>query len=202
MKVKRSLGSRIRGWFPQEPKITGASTKTALEINQQPLTYESSGTLSATKWQIAQAIFWSLLGINFLLRVNAQMEIPFLALLACIVMGVVLGSVLAGLITRTQLNILMEKTKIGVSLQTKLLVVAVFVIVIGLALSGIYNSIPLSLTSGFFDAVIPAGLAFLVVRCVLLLNFERKCQMRIMQSWAGWGMFVVSKNKEDKEVHR
>lgn len=64
MKTKKSLGSRIRGWFPHEPYMSNTRLKAIRESEQPPLIIPPEYKVSATKVAGGFAIF-----LDHLLRI-------------------------------------------------------------------------------------------------------------------------------------
>ncbi|GEM_PF-2590366 len=200
MTVKKSLENRIRGWFPQEPRMI---VRTRLNVDsdkkQPPLMIPPEYTVSATKAAVVFAVFWIILyGFFSFTSINFERyPVSIVQVVAWIIAGLVVGTVTSAIVTKSQLGRLLRDYRFEVN--GKDLVILLVPIVLFFVF-GVYESLPfigtrvsVSDIQGLYIGVLAWGISSLIIRAALFAAFEKEKDMRIMQSWWGGAMYLVPK---------
>jgi len=205
LNVKKSLQSHIRGWFPQEPRITTIlkANYRKTENNQPPLIIPSEYTLSTTKFTAGYAIFWIVFyGFMFFTSINLEKyDISGLEVGAWLIAGLAVGAISFGISTKNLLRRLLKDYRSSVSIKDMILLIAPILLgITGLFVSySIYGSnmrlLPLQ---GFLISVYAWGFSAVITRVTLLVTFEKRENMRIMQSWFRNGFVLIPKPPNSK----
>ena len=203
MNTKKEL-RKIRGWFPQEPYRISSRLKVNYEYKQPPMTIPSEYTVSATKAAGAFAIFWIIIyGIldGFVFSTSLERyPVSAFQLIPWIIVGLAVGAITSTMVTKNQLSRLSRDVQFYVNGKDMVLLIVpiVLFLIFGFFVS---LSIPAAIPhvqsfQGFLFSVYAWGVSFVAIRPVLFLGFERRENMRLMQSWWGLGTFLIPKAPE------
>jgi hypothetical protein len=185
------LQNRIRGWFPQEPilKITfqvqRARVKVDSETKQPPLLIPSGYTVSTTKMLGALTIFWIVVyGFLFFNTLNLTVfpVSPFQAV-AWITAGLAVGTITGTILAKNQLGRFSKNHQFSTTGKD------IVSIIVPIVLFFIFSSV-LSLSTILFS-IYSLGVSIQITRWVVFFNFEKKENMRLMQSWWGMEIFLI-----------
>lgn len=193
MTVKKGLENRIRGWFPHDPTMISTGLKVTRESKQPPLMIPSEYKVSATKFLGGLTIFWiTFYGYFFFYAFNIFWRpISVFQIVAWIIVGLVFGVISHMLYTKNQLSRLSKDYQFTMNGRDGVLLIVpmvLFFVFTGVANSFLYSSSQVWLISVYTFAV-----SGLITRIILLAAFEKKENMRLMQSWWGSTIFLVPK---------
>ena len=186
MTTKKTL-SKIRGWFPQEPYFTFTRVKVDGEAKQPPPIIPQGYNLSATKFAGALAIFWIILyGYLFFTIINLERyPISIVQIAAWIVAGSALGTISCAIVTKNQLKRVSKDYQFSTNVKDMVLLIVptVLFFTFGFILS--WSTILIS--------VYAWGISIHITKCALFFNFEKRENLRLMQSWWGMEIYLVPK---------
>lgn len=193
MNVKKSLGSRIRGWFPKEPTVISTRLKVNHENKQPPLIIPSDYKLSATKIAGAFAIFWLIFyGFIFFTSFSpTRNPISSFQIVAWIIAGLAVGLISNAIVTKNQLTRISKDYQFTPNGKDVVLVIVPIILLSifsGFVSLFLYSSLQVWLIS-----IYAWGISFEITRIVLFAAFEKKENMRLMQSWWGANIILVPK---------
>lgn len=206
MNVKKSLENRIRGWLPKEPYLISTRVKVDCETKQQPPIIPSGYNLSATKVAGAFAIFWIILyGFTSFTFLNLERySISAFQIVAWIIAGLTVGAISGAIFTQNQLSRLSKDYQISTNGKDMVLLIVptVLFFIFGFFVSwSIYGAMRLPIFQGFLISVYAWGISIEIIRYVLFFAFEKRENMRIMQSWFGF-LFVLIPKAPNSNVNR
>ncbi len=208
MTVKKTLQNRIRGWFPQEPYRISTRIKVDYENIHQPPIIMPNYKVSATKAAGLLAIFWIIIyGIldGFVFSSSYNLEkypISVFQFLPWIVASIAVGVITSTIVTKNQLRRLSRDCHFYANGKDMVLLIIPIVIFL---IFGFLVSLTISTASLngvafpgflFLFSVYAWGVSLVAMRPVLFFAFERKENMRLMQSWWGMGIFLIPKPPE------
>ena len=190
MNVKKSLESRIRGWFPQEPSRISMSCKVEFEAKNPPPMIRSDFTLSATKFAGALTIFYIIFYgfIDFSFPSLERYTISAFQVLAWIIVGVAIGIVSMVVYTRNELCRLSRDYQTSVNWKELILILLVPGLVISFGGWYIFGS-----SLAVIITVYVWGVSISLTRYGLLYFYEKTENMRIMTGWFGGGFAIIPK---------
>ena len=196
MTVKKTLQNRIQGWFPQEPYRISTRINLNYENKRQPPIIPPGYTLSSTRVAAIVAIFYIIIyGFLSLNNLNFE-EYPISAfqVVAWIIFGVSVGAFSSIIFTQNQLGRLLKDYQFStngkdlVLLIVPLVLFSIFGFFVSLSFYGIMLTAALH---GWLISVYSYGVSMLIIRYVLFLAFEKRENMRLMQSWWGMEIFLI-----------
>ena len=193
MNVKNTLKDRIRGWFPHEPTLISTRLMVNHEYKQPPLIIPSEYNVSSTKITGGFAVFWTIFfGLNFLTSFNFGIHsIPLFQIISWILAGLTVGIISTTILTKNQLSRLSKDYQFTPNKKEFVLLIVpivLFFIFGGFVNWFLYSSLHLWLLS-----LLSWGVCTLITRTILFAAFEKKENMRLMQSWTGTDIFLVPK---------
>jgi len=170
MNFLRYLKNRIRGWLPKESKVPAVHAEIGSRMNKRPLTPKQmrKGT-STTRYLLPHAILWAVLGLFFMIRVNAYFHIPLASQVMWLITGLLVGSTISASLAKRDLNCLARDKAIR---SSSIVVAVLFVVGIVFIFSGIivyvlFTDLSGWIQGGFLSVTFPGGSIFTVVRYVL-----------------------------------
>ena len=199
MNVKRSLESRVRGWFPAEPYLVSTTrVKVAYVTRQKSLIIPPDYTWSATKYAVVIAAIWIIcFSYPLLSASNFGFNLSAFQIAVWVFAGLTFGGLSGVACTKNQLHRLSKDHKISVTAKDMMLLsipMLLFMVSVYLAtwllLSG---SVRGGVLGGFLFAVYFWGVSLYVPRIFLFRSYERKANMRLMQSWGDSGIAEIPK---------
>jgi|WetSurMetagenome_2_1015567.scaffolds.fasta_scaffold47727_3 hypothetical protein len=198
MTVKKTLQNRIRGWFPQEPCIVNTRLKVNHENKQPPLIIPSEYKVSATKYAGVFAIFWITFSVfMFFNFVNLERyPISAFQFVAWIIAGLTVGAITVAMFTKNQLSRLLKDYQFTTNGKDLVLLIVptVLFFIFGFFVNwSIYGAMRVPILQGFWISAIAWGISIEITRVILFGVFEKKENMRLMQSWWGPGIILVPK---------
>jgi hypothetical protein len=201
MNVRRSLESRIRGWLPKEPIMISMRLQVNQEKGRPPLTIPSEYKLSATKSWGAFAVFWAILyGFLFSYFLNFKWyPTSAIQVVAWIIAGSAIGVITCAIFTKNQLRQLLMDYQFfpdGKDLVLFFIPQLLFFI-FGIFVSFLFaSSMSVSGLQGLLISVCTLEISLALTRFILLVGFEKKENMRLMQSYWGPGIYLIPKAPE------
>ena len=199
MTVKKTLQNRIRGWFPQEPYRISTRIKVDYENIHQPPTIMPNYNVSATKAAGVGAILWTIV-YGFLFSTILQFErypVTAFQIVAWIAVGSAIGIISAMMGTKNQLSRLLKDFKFypnGKDIALQIVPMVVYVISGSFTIFFILGSnIYAPPSQGFAFSVYALSVFIFVTRPFLFFAFERRENMRLMQSWVGGEIILIPK---------
>ncbi|MCW4000202.1 MAG: hypothetical protein NWE93_08175 [Candidatus Bathyarchaeota archaeon] len=194
MKASEMLANRIRGWFPQEPRLICSANLQGHEAKQPPRIIPSDYTLSTTKYAVVLAVFNVVLFGFMSFSIGLELRAS-LVTAAWVTMGAAAGLVCSWALTTRQLGVLAKEYHYRFTAKelVLLLLIAAMPITGGFACWSIYGRD----LSPFLALLYPWVVSFAITRPLLLAAFERKNDMRIVQSTWGTGMYLIPKPPQD-----
>jgi hypothetical protein len=204
-KKKRILD--IRGWFPQEPLTISTRLKVNNENRQPPLIIPPEYKISATKVAGATAIFWIILySSTFFTFLNIERyPIPGFQAAAWITAGLAVGTISCAAFTKNQLSRLSRNYRFSTDTKDVVLLIvpAVLFFMFGFFISWSISDVARHLPSlqGLLFSFYAWGVSFEITRVVLFASFEKRENMRIVQSWFG-GEFLLIPKAPSSNVNR
>jgi hypothetical protein len=194
--VKKTLQNRIQGWFPQETYRISTRINLNYENKRQPPIIPPGYTLNSTRVAAIVAIFYIII-YGFLSLNNLNFEehpISVFQVVAWIIFGVSVGTFSSIIFTQNQLGRLLKDYKFStngkdlVLLIVPLVLFFIFGFFVSLSFYGIMHTAALH---GWLISVYTYGVSMLIIRYVLFLAFEKRENMRLMQSWWGMEIFLI-----------
>jgi hypothetical protein len=185
MNVKKSLELRIRGWFPQEPRLIGMCVKASPEVKQQPLVIPPEYDLSATLLTGVSAILFGFMGLPLnLLGLFFNHSLPHVFWFSVFL---AVGAFLGFVGTKNQLNQLSRDYKISQNASNaKLIIVFLVPLTVAFFLYYMFMGFP----SGEMFVFFVCTSSFWMSRWLLMRAYEKRENMRLMQSL--WGSFLIA----------
>jgi hypothetical protein len=188
MTVKKSLENRIRGWFPHEPTMISTRLEMTRESKQPPLIIPPEYNVNATKFagafSIFSIIFWGFMifSIDFTMHPISAFQI-----VAWIIAGLAVGVISEAVFTKNQLSRLSKDYQFTTNGKDWVLLIVPMILffIFGGYVSWLINSS----IQWFVISVYAWGVSYLLTRFILLAAFEKKTNMRLMQSW--WGSTII-----------
>jgi hypothetical protein len=182
MTFKENLQNRVRGWFPQEPYRISNKIKVhaCSEHKQPPLAIPLGYDLSATKWAGCYAVFWiSLTSLNMLFSSEGHLILNIFDLF-WLIGGFVIGVILGLVIPRNQLNRLSIEYKINPNRKEIIFLIGSLSIFLAVRFL-FFFWFPISFML-IFASLLALGCPILLFRYVLFYAYEKKENMRLVQS--------------------
>jgi hypothetical protein len=205
--VKKSLESRIRGWFPREPTLPWAATKrryTVEPTNCNPTVHIPQSTYGVLKFKGAFVIAWSLLSLWAIFSDFAN-RLSFFFLITSIFVGFAVGSALGVLFATRLLRQLTIKHQVCTSIKEVLalvLSIAVLPIVGAIGLAIFLGNFTFSLVITIWNPILLSfGLALFIVDFILFLRYERKNDMIVLTGYGTAGYFEIPRKKPTTPVN-
>jgi hypothetical protein len=190
------LSSRIRGWFPREPYLISTRSKIKQE-NRPPPPIIPAYKLSAIKFAGGYAIFWIIFyGLMFFAFNPGRYPISGLQVAVWVIAGSAIGIFSGAAYTKNQLRRLMRDYQIFVDgkdialLGVPIILFTFFVFLVSLSIP---SSIGVYVSQGLMISVYSWGDSFVITRTIQLATFERRENMRIMQSWWNTDLVLIPK---------
>ena len=200
MNVKKSLENRIRGWFPKEPYLISTRFKLANENKQPPLVIPPGYNNRATKVAEVMAIMWAgILGFLIFLSwpIYDVYDVTVFQLVVWIFVGLAFGVISGWLSTQNQIKRLARDYKMEPNRKDMILIstpILIFFIPSFLLIWFLFNPfIGTSILSSLNISVWAVGVSSQVARVFMFRRFERRVNMRLVQSWLGGGIVVIPK---------
>ena len=204
MIVKKSLKSRIRGWFPQEPKLPKAPAKTDFQTNSPPIlkakptpTQMAPGTVRTIRSLGFQAIFWTIFSFLFINQIRVGYHISSTLQIAWITAGLILGLLFSAVFTHRQIGYFEKNSQFPTQKAGPVFAAIVGVIIIMVV---VYLSMLIFLPSvgvGFLSSVFATAPTFFATRYLMFLRYEEKKEIFIVQYWWQAGLFALPKKAPD-----
>lgn len=193
MNVKNTLKNRIRGWFPHEPTMISTRLMVNHEYKQPPLIIPFEYNVSATKVAGGFAVFFTLfLGLMFLTSFNFGFHsIPLFQIIAWLLAGLTIGMIANTLITKYQLGRLSRDYQF--TPNRKDLIIFIVPLVLFSIFGGFVNWFLYSSLQLWLLSLLSLGVSSQLTRTILFAAYEKRENMRLMQSWTGNGIFLVPK---------
>ena len=191
MNVKKSLENRIRGWFPKEPYIISTRLNVDYETKKPPQVIPPEYKVSATKVVGAIAIFWTILYgyISFTILDFERYPVSSFQIVPWIIAGTVVGVIIGTIFTKNQLRRLSRDYQFSINGKDMVLLIVplvlFFVFGISVSLSYSFTNMSIPVMQGFLISFLSLGISLQIIRYVLFVAFEKKENMRIVQSWFG-----------------
>ena len=201
MDIKKTLESRIRGWFPKDPSLLSTQVKADCgldkEIRLPPLMISQDYTISATNTARNIAILWIFMyGFSSLLWFNIE-PVNITLLVVWIIVGVAVGIFSGKKYTQNQLRRLSKEVQIYPNKKDMIFAVVPLLLVLpfGFLVSWFLFDALVRQSSllGVVVSVYVFSVSQQVTRFAIFRGFERKQDMRIMTSWFGGGIAVIPK---------
>jgi hypothetical protein len=201
MNAKKSLGNRIRGWFPQEPYMISTRFKVENIDKRQPPIIPPGYNVSSTKVAGIVAILYIIIyGFSSFYNLNfEEYAISVFQGVAWIIFGVAAGTISSIIFTQNQLGRLLKDYQFSTNGQDLVLLIvplvlfSIFVFFVSFSFNGIMH---ITALQGCVISVFAYGVSMLIIRYVLFLAFEKNENMRLMQSWGGKLMILIPKAPE------
>ncbi len=163
------------------------------ENKQPPLIIPSEYKLSATKFAAGLAIFWLML-YGFTIFTSLDLErypISAFQVVAWIIAGLAVGTISSAMFTLNQLGRLSKYYQFSTNGKDIVLFIVPTVLFF---IFGFFGGRSIGIgVQGFLISGYAWGLSLQITRIVMLLAFERKENMRLMQSWWGPNIFLMPK---------
>jgi hypothetical protein len=198
--IKKSLESRIRGWYPKEPTLPKISAKIVFPTKPATLpTQKPEGTVSATKVLGFLAILFAFIEIANIIGFRNLNSIPSSSQVGWIAVGLIFGFILTLIFTRRQLSRFGQDNKITINKKDTLTLVVpliIFFISAGLA-SVIMYSFDTIIKHGFIGllpSIYALAMSGFITRYVLFIVYEKRKNIILVQYWFGPGIFAVPKS--------
>ena len=193
MTVKKNLENRIRGWFPQEPTMISARLKVNHEYKQPPLIIPPQYNASATKIAGGFAVFRILfLGLELVMSFNLEFHaIPPFQIMAWLFAGLTIGIISNTMLTKNQLTRLSNDYQFTPNKKDQLILL--LPLVSFSILGGFVNWFLYSSLQAWLISILSYTVSFFLIKTLLFAAFERKQNMRLMQSWLEITVFLVPK---------
>jgi Na+-driven multidrug efflux pump len=197
MTLKKSLENRIRGWFPHESTLISARLMVNHEYKQPPpkiqIDYRESAT-SAVKTTVFSGII--LYGLVISLLFFTLQSYNGLILASWIIIGSAVGIISGKAYTQNQLLRISREYQIKLNSKDFILsIVPLFAIL----LPGFFVDLFLlkellqSAEFGLILGVFAFSISLQITRCALFRAYEKRENMRLMQSYNGWGIAIIPK---------
>ena len=188
----------VRGWFPKEPYLISTRVKVDSETKQQSLVIPPGYDVSATKFAGASAIFW-IIFYGFMTFTSLDLErypISAFQVVAWIIAGLTVGTITGAMFTKNQLARLSKDYQFFLNGKDMvlLLVPTILFFIFGVFVSWFFPSgLHVPHFQGLLISLYAWGISIEITRIVLFYAFEKRENMRLMQSWLGMGIFLIPK---------
>jgi hypothetical protein len=192
---RKSLEKRIRGWFPKEPILISShvKVKAGFETTQPPWVIPRGYDVGATKVAGAYAIFWTVITLLNMIISSLSFEehgvMPVFGVL-WIIVGLAIGVISSTIVTRSQLSRLSREYKFSANKKEAILLIVPVAVFFAF---GFPYFVWLSSILWFWASLLAWGIPVGVIRYVLFYSYEKRENMRLVQSWWGTGIFVIPK---------
>jgi hypothetical protein len=194
MTIKKGLENRIRGWLPHEPTmISTTRLKVNHEYEQPPPIIPPEYKASVTKRCGVYAIFITFV-CGFVIFTSLDQErnpISAFQIMVWIIIGLAFGVISSLIETKYELSRVSKTCKFTTDRKDYVLIyvpIILFFIFCYIVSGFLYSPSLLWLISAYVW-----GISQFVTRIVLFVSYERKENMRLMQSWWGSTVFLVPK---------
>ncbi len=207
MTLKKRLEHRIRGWFPKEPYIISARLNVEHEDKKPPQVIPPEYKVSATKVTGAFAIFWTIFyGYLFFTILDLKRyPVSSFQIVPWIIAGTVVGVIIGSMFTKNQLGRLSREYQFSINGKDMVLLIVplvlFFVFGFSVGLSYSFTSMSITVMHGFLISFLSLGISLQIIRYVLFVAFEKKENMRIVQSWFGYGFLLIPKAPNSNVNH-
>jgi hypothetical protein len=200
MTIKQSLENRIRGWFPKEPYLGSRIVKVNNEPKQPPLVIPQWSNTSATTRAASFAIAWLFMSGLFVLMKSSEFDPPIPVFDAFSVLGgLAVGAIYGFFSTRKEVKSLSRNYQYrpnGKYIALTIILIFVFFILFSLLIfAKQYSEIMPLVSNGLLLCAYPFGVSMLTIRYVWFSIFEKRENMRLMQSDFGT-IFAIPKPPE------
>lgn len=206
MKMKRSLSSRIRGWFPQEPilkkpfQVKNGRVKVDSEMKPQPIVIPPGHSVNATKTAGMQSVYFAVLGFFFTYLFSflvPDFSFPLTYMVAWVIAGLTVGAISGGMYTQNQLKRLSKNNQIYPNIKDIILLCVPMLI---LFFIGVYSSWFLygaymqgSVLLVLIASVFSLGISAQTTMYALFSAYEKRENMRLMRNAVGWRIIAIPK---------
>ena len=190
MNVKKSLENRIRGWFPQEPKLRKSRAKFDFRIKPQPTvpSQMGKGTVRTAKIIGIVNVISFIIFILLLSQFNIESGWKIVGLISGFVFGLIGGVWVAPRITKRTEN---HKESLGWKEYLGVTVPAVIFVLLVNQVSSYFSMI----------ASFTLWTTFWLVQMVLFLSYEKKKKVFILQDgWLGVVYSLVPQASKNRAV--
>jgi hypothetical protein len=180
MKERKSLQSRIRGWFPQEPRMmVSARLNVDSEKKQPPLMIPPEYKVSTTKVAVVFAVFWIIFyGFMFCTIIDLDRHpVSAFQAVAWIIVGLSIGAISALIFTKNQLGRLSKDYKFFTNGKdlVLLLVPQILFFIFGFIMSWYFgSSTGLPSLQGVYISIYFWVVSFEITRIILFVAFEKR----------------------------
>jgi len=188
---RKSLENRIRGWFPQEPKIKNQTFAVSANLPKTqtvpPRRYENSIDDASMLWIVALSLM--------LLNLGGYNNLPFANFIGFVVFGAVMGIFLVVVPAYRELQTLFKTGLSSVKLSEitrHALSVAGLCLIVGFLI----GQFPHTLKGSIAVFFVSSALSIIVARALLFGAWERKNKADL---WQGKGYSLYSVPKKSTE---
>ena len=197
MNVKKSIRSRIRGWFPKEPCLGGNHTELGCGSKQPPLVIRSGYNTSASQYALALTVVCVVLDAYLgFLAVEIAIDSGFfpLSIVIWIISGIAIGSFSGVTLVRKMVKRLSKNYEYHPSIPDILqfsLPVIIFSLV-GLTVIWLfYTNLYLVASVEFIASTYAWCTAFALAETMLFSAYEKRENMQLMQKTFGGGIIAI-----------
>jgi hypothetical protein len=190
MNIKKSLESRIRGWFPKEPDVAQPE-----KSNIQKLTSEQNQTPDLLAGRIVMVVLMGYLACLTILLFSSMFthyQATQWLQLGGIGLGWLLGSLITVSFTRKKLRLLKEKGEIRRSIKLVVLSSLVYFILIVFPGTFILTDLPIEILAISGEFAISVMFGNLISDFILTFRWERENKMRVIGG-GFWKIYAVPK---------
>jgi hypothetical protein len=188
MNVKKILESRIRGWFPHEPSLITKGLQVNNEYKQPPQIIPPRYNASATKLLGGYTIFWIIFYgyffiyfFNFVIFNFGSHPVSALQIVGWIIAGSAVGVIPHAIVTKNQLSRLSKDYQFHTNKKDWVLLFVPMILF--LCLSSLVNVFLYSSLRMLLISFYCWGVSSQLTRIILFAAFEKRENMRLMQSW-------------------
>jgi hypothetical protein len=204
--MKKQIEKRLRGWLLKETTLPKTSTQTNFpptqmhHLNKPTQIQFGPGTLRATKFLMGLTILWTFSSFLFITQIYRNYQLPFYSVIVSITVGLILGLTMSAAFTQNQIRYFERNSRFPPPNPSALLVTLVVVIIAFMIVSfGLAFSFP-TIWGEVLISVFSITPAFYAARCLLLLHYEKKKEVYIIQYWLQPGTFVLPKKAPDEDT--
>jgi hypothetical protein len=197
MNVKKTLQNRIKGWFPQQPKLPKAPARVNFGVEAPPppppptLPQPIPAAEPMTGFDGVLAAGWTFVGVVTVIgavKTGSQLNIPLTSQAIWVIVGVAVGAISGAKATKIYLNRLATGNKVRskkqIIVQAAVVGFPLFLLAVFSALISnvLYGYDPLRLGWGFcFNlSCFPALAALFGIGWFLQFSYERKNNVQIV----------------------
>lgn len=198
---KKEIQNRIRGWFPQEPRLPKAPVKTDFQTNPPPLLNAKPappqmgpGTLRATRFLGFQALIWIILSFLFVIQLRGENQISLTSQIIWITAGLIVGLTVSAIFTQRQIGYFEKNSQFPTPKAGPLFATIVGAVIIIMVV--VYGSFFFNLQAigaGFLSSIAVMTPTAFAARYLLFSRYERKKEIYIIQYWWQAGIFALPK---------